>query len=297
MRIFLMLVLACLTALPLHAADEWVYIENEALRLGVNRTAGACIGWLSAKRDGRNLLNSHDRGRFVQQSYYGETDGSLWAEKPWRYNPVQGGDWRGKAAAVLEFSTTANSLYSKTRAVHWASGADLPGALMEQWIALEGELAHIRFKFTYTGAASHPAHDQEIPAFFVQPFLDTLVLYDGAKPWTADELTRREPGFPNEYVKLTEHWAAWVDAHDRGIGLYVPLADRATCYRFGADRTAPGACSYIAPLKRFALMPGFVFEYDAWITIGALSEIRERFTALHKKTADAGREPPQKQAR
>jgi hypothetical protein len=168
---------------------------------------------------------------------------------------------------------------------------------MEQWITLEGDLARIRFRFTYTGTTSHPVHDQEIPAFFVQPFLDTLVLYEGAKPWIGDGVTRRQPGFPNEYVTPTERWSAWVDAEDRGIGIYVPVADRATCYRFGADRTAPGACSYIAPLKRFALTPGLVFEYDAWITTGSLGQIRERFATLHKKAADSGGEAPQKQPR
>src|SRR5204863_5018150 len=112
----------------------WVTIESSSLRLGVNKTAGACVGWLSAGKDAPNLLNSFDRGRFVQQSYYGDPDGSMWSDKPWRYNPVQGGDWRGKTATVLEFSATATSLYSKSRPVHWATAADIPEMTMEQWI-------------------------------------------------------------------------------------------------------------------------------------------------------------------
>jgi hypothetical protein len=275
--------------------DQWVYIDNGIIRLGVNRTAGACIGWFSAGKDAPNLLNSHDRGRFVQQSYYGAEDGSLWSEKPWRYNPVQGGDWRGKAAGVVEFSNPPNSLYSRTRPVHWASGADIHEMSMEQWITLEEHLAHVRFRMTYSGEKSHPPHPQEIPAFFVQPSLDTLVLYEGAKPWTNDVLTRRQPAFPNEAARLAEHWAAWVDAEDRGIGLYVPIADEATCYRFGKDRTAAGACSYLAPLKTFPLTPGLVFEYDAWLTIGSIAEIRSRFIALHEKTGDVLQHQVEKQ--
>jgi hypothetical protein len=79
--------------------DTWVFIDNGALRLGVNKTSGACIGFLSAGKISPNILNSYDRGRFVQQSYYGDPDGSMWNKNPWRYNPVQGGHWAGQAGA------------------------------------------------------------------------------------------------------------------------------------------------------------------------------------------------------
>ena len=39
-----------------------------------------------------------DEGRFVQQSYYGEADGSKRDGKDWVWNPIQGGGWRGQEA-------------------------------------------------------------------------------------------------------------------------------------------------------------------------------------------------------
>jgi hypothetical protein len=30
----------------------------------------------------------------LQQSYYGDADGSSWNGQPWCYNPVQGGSWQ-----------------------------------------------------------------------------------------------------------------------------------------------------------------------------------------------------------
>ena len=39
--------------------------------------------------------------------------------------------------------------------------------------------------------------------------------------------------------------------------------------------------SYFAPLTKFAILPGKVFEYDIYLTLGTVSEIRERFSALH----------------
>ena len=262
------------------AADEWAYLENAALRLGVNKTAGACIGWLSAGKDAPNVLNSYDRGRFVQQSYYGASDGSMWDKQPWRYNPVQGGHWQGKPARVMEWRADATTFYAKTKPVHWATGADLPEVTMEEWIALDGALAHVRFRMSYSGEKTHPPHHQEIPAFFVQPQLGTLVLYDGDAPWTGGALTRRRPAFPNESAKMTEHWAAWVDEHDRGVGLCVPVATEATCYRYGDGVVRADSCSYIAPLATFALTPGLVWEYEAWMTLGSVEEMRARFAKL-----------------
>ena len=80
--------------------------------------------------------------------------------------------------------------------------------------------------------------------------------YDGDKPWTGGELTRRQPSFPNESARLGERWAAWVDAQDRGVGLYVPVTDRATCYRYGNGVIRKDSCSYFAPLTSFPRLRG-----------------------------------------
>jgi hypothetical protein len=261
------------------AAPEWVYLQNAQLKLGVRKDAGACVGFLAGP-DGRNVFNSYDHGRFVQQSYYGQADGSLWVKQPWRYNPVQGGDYKGTPATVLEFKAEPTRLYSKTRPRHWASGADLSEVIMEQWLNLDDDLFHLRARMTYSGTASHPPHHQEIPAVFLQPEFDTLVLHDGK------ELRRWKPGWPNEHVKFPQHWAMYLDADGKGVGMYVPAADEATCYRFGKAGDA-SACSYIAPLTTFALAPGKVFEYEAWFTLGSEEQIRARFESLRKRLETA----------
>jgi len=211
----------------------------------------------------------------VQQSYYGAKDDSMWGDKPWRYNPVQGGDWKGHPATLLEFKIEKTELYSKTRPRHWANGADIPEMVMEQWAALHDDVLHVRFRMTYTGTVAHPPTHQEIPAIFVEPRFATLVLNDGK------ELRRWKPGWPNEYVKIPEHWAAWLDDEGRGLGLYVPVANEATCYRFG-DGKGTSACSYIAPITTFAITPGKVWEYEAWFTLGTEEAIRTRIGELRK---------------
>lgn len=272
-----------------------VFIDNGQVRLGVKTTSGAGIAWFSESGSTRNLLNHFDHGRLVQQSYYGKKDGSLWVKQPWRWNPVQGGGYKGKGATVLELKSDTTSLYAKTRPRHWASEDDLPDVLMEEWITLTGKVAHVRFKMSYTGVEAHPKTTQEIPAFFTEPDLSTLVLYDGDKPWTGSPVSRSQPGWPNESRKMAEHWAAYVDAKDFGIGAYVPVAKSLTCYRYSAGRSSKeGACSYFAPITTFAVTPGFVFEYDLFMTLGTSREIRETFRQIHSRRTAFQEDGPSK---
>lgn len=277
------------TATP--STNDWLFIDNGEVRLGVIRSSGAGIAWFAPSGSTNNLVNHWDRGRLIQQSYYGDEDGSLWNKQPWRWNPVQGGDWQGKPATVLELTHTTNSLYAKTVARHWASGVELTNVVFEEWISLTGRLAQVRFRMTYSGTNSHASRDHEIPAVFVAPELDSLVLYEGDQPWTGGDLHRSKPGWPNESRRMTEHWAAYVGTNDVGLGVCVPVSDHLTCYRFGDGRPDHGSCSYFAPLTNFAITPGKIFTYDVYLFAGSVPEIRQTFSTrsgLLPATAPAG---------
>ncbi len=257
-----------------------LFIDNGTIRLGVKKDWGAGIAWVSPSGADRSLIDSWDHGRLVQQSYYGREDGSLWNGKPWRWNPVQGGDWKGNPAKVLELTHGETWLKSRTRPKHWASGADVPEMTMTQEIRLRGAVAEVTFGMVYDGKESHPATHHEIPAFFVEPRYSTLVLHDGPEPWKSKPLSRSTPGWPNESRKPTEKWAAWVDETDSGIGCCVPKMESLTCYRFGKPPADPSACSYFAPLIRFAIVPGLKFSYQCHIAVGRVDAMREAFRAV-----------------
>ncbi|MDB6006024.1 MAG: hypothetical protein JWR15_3011 [Prosthecobacter sp.] len=263
----------CLSGIHAGAEEKWLYLDNGHVRLGVNLNAGACIGWFSASRSSDNLLNAYDVGRYVQQSYYGDEDGSDWNGKPWRYNPVQGGSWKNVPAEVVETKSDATSFYAKTKSRHWATGAFTPECVMEEWLRLDGGLARLKFKMCYTGEKEHKARHQELPALFVTPKLDTLVFMNAEK-----QLTRMQPGFPNEYIRVSEPWCAWVDAGDNGLGLYMLHTTQATCYRVRNGNK--GDCSYLAPIQTFALKPGLVFEYEVVLTLGSLERMQAVFAKL-----------------
>ncbi|TWT52066.1 hypothetical protein KOR42_31630 [Thalassoglobus neptunius] len=273
------------TPSSLTSNSEWLSLENEFVRVAIKMSAGGAIGWFSEAESEENLINHFDQGRLIQQSFYGIVDGSRWAEKPWRWNPVQGGDYRGKKSTVTDFHAKPNELYVKTLPMHWAAGDSIPEVTFEQWITLDGPLVRIRYRMEYTGDVEHPVHDQEIPAVFLDRRFSELVYYSGEKPFTDDALTRRKPGYPNERYNCPEHWIAYVDENDYGVGVSVPVAEVFTCYRFG-DRNQRGACSYFAPLTQFAIVPGTVFEYECALTCGMLSSIRKTLIEFQSSSTD-----------
>ncbi len=278
------------------ASAAWSYLDNGTVKIGVDNARGACIGWFSTS-GGANQLNNYDNGRFIQQSYYGDTDGSDWNGTPWRYNPVQGGGWRPQwPALLLSFSNSGGRIYAKTRPCHWATGALLPEVVMEQWITLKGNVAHVRFRMTYSGSSHTYFGGQEMPAVFADYALSDLVYYGGARPWKNEALTSiAVPGLTtpaNVAYNRSEHWAAYVHPTTRrGIGVYTPDTVRMTSYRYlaGSGSTGPTApsCSYFAPVRRFALMSGMAVEHDLFITIGTETEIRSRFCDIHAAGFDA----------
>ena len=282
----LRLILPLLVPLIGFAAEpkQPAFIDNGIIRLGVDRESGGAIFYFSRSEPRQNVLNHYDRGRFIQQSYYGESDGSKWVEKDWRWNPVQGGDYRGKPAPVEEFELEENSLYCKSIPVHWASGELMDECRMEQWIHLHDDIAHLRYRFTYSGRKEHSARHQELPAVFVDYAFRNLVRYEGNKPWTGAELRKSVPGWPNESHRIDENWAAFVDEDNYGVGVYVPGTQEITTYRFEGEQGPNGSgCSYFAPIRTMAIKPGKVIDYHVYLTLGSPKQIRTRFAEIARE--------------
>jgi hypothetical protein len=265
-------------------ASNQKFLENNNVRIGVDLSSGGSVFWFSEFPGNRNLLNHADRGRFIQQSYYGKPDGSRWVEKPWRWNPVQGGDYKGKPAKLLEVRDSGRTLYVRSIPVNWAGGEDLQDCRMEQWITLEDQIARIRFRFTYHGKDTHPPTHQEMPAVFVDHALAELVTYKRDAPWTGQPISKESPGWPNEYWKAPENWAGFIGPDGRGLGVFFPGSDRITTYRHpGPDGPQGAGCSYFAPIRTLSITPGLVIEYTVYLTIGSSDEMRARFKSIALK--------------
>lgn len=287
-RCTLLFLLVFLGFSDLLLSAEWVYIDNGNVRIGVDKSRGGCIGYFSSSDSKENLLDHYDTGRFLQQSYYGDPDGSHWVDKSWVYNPVQGGSYQNQPSKVKQFDHTSDSILVKTTPRNWAGGQLLEDVEMTQNITLTGHLAKIQFQMNYGGTKIHQTRHQELPAVFVRPQYKTLVTYSGDSPWSGKDLVRKEPGFPNETITMTENWVAYVNDDDSGVGIYVPGVQDATCYRYQEPNSA---CSYVAPVRSFALTPGLQHKYTVYLTCGSLEEIRERFQALHASSVHSASKP------
>lgn len=281
-RLLSFLILSALAG-PVLAGDEFLFVDNGTIRIGVDLESGGSIFHFSEVEAPRNLLNHFDRGRFIQQSFYGDEDGSVWAGNPWRWNPVQGGDYLGNPATLLDHSATTSTITTRTIPRNWAGGETISDCLMEADISLHGPVVHIQYRFVYTGTESHAPRHQEMPAVFVDYDLPHLVFHDGGDPWTGGELRTVVPGWPNEYHRSTGEWSAFTDDSGWGIGVYMPGTQRLTCYRFRGPAGPEGSgCSYVAPIRTLAVEPGLDLRYDVYLTIGTVEEIRERFGEIRR---------------
>ena len=276
------------------AAPEWAvaqnfsYISNGSIKIGAITDWGAGIGYFSRVSPERNLLNYSDKGREIQQSYYGDDyPGVTWAGQPWGWNPVQAGDAFGNPSQVVTFTNDGTTIYAKTIPLDWALNNKPIAGYMEEWVTLSGDIAKIHFKFTYTGSTTQGSRDQEVPAVFVDYALPNLVYYGGSSPWNSGALKQEVPPTwpgqtPQYNVSTTENWAAYVDNTSWGIGVYTPNSNHKSFYLYNGPTGPTGAgCSYMNGLIQRGFHPGDVYEYDVYLTIGTLTEIRSRFYAIH----------------
>jgi hypothetical protein len=274
------------------------FMSNPRLRVGLDARRGGAIVHLSsfvmpAAWSGKNVLNDFDLGRLIQQSYYGCEDSSCWHTRAWKWNPVQAGSWQNRPSGLVQFQSLgepAARVFARTVPRNWGGQQLLQDVLLDTDAQLMADHVALTFTMRYTGTAPHPIMTQEIPAFFADRRLGALVFYDGTAPWTDDTLDFVFPGGTNAYYTPTEKWAAYVDpASGFGVGIFVPVASGLTAYRVGPDGSnATSDCSYFAMTTRFAIQPGAVFSYTAYLTLGRLDEMRGIFKRINGEIVAAG---------
>ena len=287
------------------SGNNYWYLSNGKVQIGVDLTRGGCVFHFSESTKKTNLINHYDNGRFIQQSYYdGELDGSDWNGKKWRWNPIQGGGWRdGTGARIISKNKTSTQIDIETEPVHWATCEALPECDMKERITLGDNYAKISYTFTNSGTGSydHTQYDQELPAVFCDYSLKNFVSYTGDSPWTGGDLTKvtdvtSVSEWPFTQAISSECWAAYVNDSDWGIGVYTPQSTgtqgedpdanlgKVRYSAYLADGTVGptgSGCSYFGPHAKKTIKQGFTFNYNVYITIGTIDEIRATFKNIH----------------
>ena len=284
--------------------STYVELSNKQLTVRQALNRGGAICYIAKAGTSTNIVNVADEGRYIQQSYYAgrridrrsQGQGSAWS--PWNWNPIQVGDYKRNRAQKLEATRQGNTTYVKVVPMLWDMDNSPAEAEMEQWTTLDGNTIHVRCRISCHRTDDIYGEgvmcDQEIPAVYPISSLYNLYTYNGDAPFTGDdistvkvqELTMNASGGGGtwgRYADITEQWMAFVDGSGWGIGVYSPTATSFLAGRsdsFINGKSDSGSTSYIAPLRREALMKNSVMEYEYYLVIDHIDHIRSRIYEL-----------------
>ena len=126
--------------------------------------------------------------------------------------------------------------------------------------------------------------------------MKNLFTYEGNAPFTNEpykklEVKNLSSGFWGRYKEVSENWMAFVDDAEVGMLVYNPL-----CTMFlagmagepGKDATS-SSTSYISPIKDEILHKNAIYDYEYYILIGNLVEMRKQIYEIKKNLAKGHR--------
>ena len=299
-RTFFSAIIVMLAACQINSAQpSELSADNGTLKVKFDLTRGGAISYISLSGSERNLVNVYDEGRYIQQSYYAGKNVDRKAEgqspkwSPWCWNPIQVGDEYKNRAKILDYKQSADTLYVKCIPMQWDMNNKPAEAEMEQQTILLGNVLKVHCKLTCHRTDSVYGEgnlvDQELPAVYPISALSNLYSYFGKKPFTNDTISNPQvvflsSGFWGRYLEVPEHWMAFVDITKWGMGVYNSRCNYFIAGMAGkpGGETKDGSTSYIAPIKKEILDKNSVYEYDYYIIIGTIDEIRNKVYQLNK---------------
>lgn len=261
------------------------FLDNGLIRVGVDLDVGGSITYLGrSSARGENVINSHDMGRQIQQSYY---SGPAPFGRPhrgwpgWGWNPIGSGDVYGNRSQVIEHTNDGQRLYLKAIPLQWALENKPGECTFETWLRVKGSVVEARYRLVNhrPDKTFYAARDQELPAVYTIGRLHRLVTYRGNKPFEDGQEPSwiENAGPPWTSWTASECWAALLDDQGWGLGVVHPGV-----YRFLGGFHGPpnqggpkdNSTGYIAPVRREVLDHDIVYEYNCAFVLGTLQEIR-----------------------
>ena len=284
-------------------------VNNGNLHLKVDLARGGSISYLSKSGSNYNLVNIHDEGRYIQQSYYGgntinrQNSGQSSRWSPWSWNPIQAGDAFGNRAKILESNVTGNTIYVKCIPKLWDMNNVDAEAVIEQWTTIDGNVLKVHNKLTSNRTdnlyGEGVINDQELPAVYPIADLKNVYGYFGNRPFknapkdnpTAINLSGGT-GFWGRYRTniVTENWMSFANDNNWGMTVYTPISLNflaGIAGNGGGGGANDGNTSYIAPLVKTALNKKSVYEYDYYLIIGDVDQARAQIYDI-KNNANIG---------
>jgi hypothetical protein len=276
-------------------AADLVALDNGVVRLGLSRSMGAAITWISHADHPENMVNHADPGRLIQQSYYAgqmldrRAEGQSEHWSPWNWNPIQGGGIGSWARVTRLEREDENTLFGETIPKLWDMPDEEAAAVMRQWTAFEPGMPNVivvRCEFVSQRAENDrwepalPRH-QELPACYFTRKFDNFKSYLGDGKWRAES---HPPGPPWGRAEPPRKAMACFTADGHGVAVFSPAA--AQPWNFGTHRhgdsgdPAAGPCVHIAPIDLATLGPRSTYRYRYWLITGSADEIAARLDQL-----------------
>ncbi len=284
-------------------APNMTFLDNGEVRIGMDLALGGAVTFLSSKAHPGNIINSADLGRQIQMSHYSgpwpfvvgsKKPNPAWAGLGW--NPIQSGDCYLNPSKVLEHRNDGKELYIKCIPMQWPMD-NVPGeCTFETWATLEGPVIHMRYRCTNQrpDKTQYRPCPQELPAVYTISVLSRLMSYTGDKPFTDAPLTHvtndwRKP-WPWTRFVATEGWAALVDEHDWGLGVFKQDGGEFHGGIYGDERSEDPkhpSTAYLAPIQVENFDYNVVYEHRTDFVIGPLADIRQRFNQMANRALPA----------
>jgi len=284
--------------LPLPVSAELLFLDNGNVKVGIEKSKGAAITWLSWSAYPQNAVNHADPGRLIQQSYYAgktldrQAEGQSKAWSPWPWNPIQGGGVSSWARVNVMERLPDGTLYGETVPKLWDMPDEAAAALMRQWTAFEPGMSNVVVVRCEFGAQRLPEdrwgaavpRDQEIPACYFTRNFHVVKTYLGEGSWRSES---QPPGPPWGRATPPRKAMAFFNADGQGLAVFSPAS--VMPWNFGphgagnSNDSAAGPCLHVAPLDHVRLGPTSEYRYRYWLVVGTDAQIAGRLDALWEK--------------
>ncbi len=274
-------------------------LDNGDTTVKIDRTRGGAITWISTS-GGPNLINLHDLGRLVQQSYYAgarldrRSEGQSPEWSPWTWNPVQGGSFAHAPGILEKFESREGVLHSLTRPKLWDMPDETAACTMEQQTEFEPGHRNV-IRVTNTLVIHRPAGDrwgaakpnhQELPAIYLVRAFSTARIYEGAGRWTdfpLPALSSKGWGRP----AVPRRAMAFFRADGFGFAIYSPAAD--ATWNSGVTGTSRSSdplhadTTHVAPIATVTLDRDTTYTFRYWMLLGDAATLSPNLDELIKR--------------
>jgi hypothetical protein len=275
------------------ASAELLKLHNPSITIGIDTARGGSLAFLTDNNaPSLNLINTHDQGREIQQSYYSGPRGyrgGHWNGSPWWWNPIGAGDHVGHSGRVLKVNHTGDKIYVKSRPLQWANDDVECNCTFETYVTLDINGAYVRNRlvtFREDDTVYH-AMEQELPASYYIGRFSKLWMGEGGggarqvKYPTGKWTPGKDPW--GNYPAVTGRWAAFTDSSPSHYGVGIGN-NETTHFKGGFAGTPNGGATtgdsetgYIAPLANWVIAGRGTRVYCFRVAIGNLNTLGKYF--------------------